>query len=342
MVRMGCLMVVSILVVFASAYAEGPEISGLIQSQYVDEGHKDSQFLVKAARLRCRADITDRVTGKLQVDFAREPVILDAMVDIAVVQYANFTVGQFTIPFGYEFQLSRFDLEAIDRSLIMKTAFGNGVSSPYVRDVGVMVTGRYKLFDYEVAAVNGTGYDYHNQSEEASGVFANWNNDNNNAKDIVGRIGIGVPMFAGLGFSVYEGKWVCDREKSAMGFYFHLEASKLLLQYEWLRGKGYLGEAPPIDTYASGDSTGLWWYENKYGGYYLIVGYRVTPMIEPTFKIDKLDPDKDEGGDTRTDLYYGLNLDMERRARLQVFYRDSKEGGDFIGKGWRAQVSARF
>jgi hypothetical protein len=65
-------------------------------------------------------------------------------------------------------------------------------------------------------------------------------------------------------------------------------------------------------------------------------------MIEPTFKIDKLDPDKDEGGDTRTDLYYGLNLDMERRARLQVFYRDSKEGGDFIGKGWRAQVSARF
>ncbi len=342
MLRIGCLVLAALLAGCAVAYGEGPEISGYIQSQYVDEGNEDSRFLVKAARLKVHADITDRIAGTLLVDFAREPLILDAMVDIAVVEYANFTVGQFAIPFGYEFQLSRPDLEAIDRSLIMQTAFGNGVSRPYVRDVGAMLSGRFKLFNYQVAAVNGTGYDFHGESDESHGVFTNWNNDNNNIKDIVGRIGIGIPMFAGLGFSMYEGSWVCDREKSAMGFYFHIDTGKVLFQYEWLKGKGYLGEVSPSPAPVASNSPGFSWLDRDYGGYYIVVGYRVTPMIQPTFKIDKLDPDKDEGGDSRTDFYYGLNLNVERRARLQVFYRDSEEGGDFIGKGWRAQISARF
>ncbi len=341
MLRIGCLVLAALLAGSAIAYGEGPEISGLIQSQYIDEGNKDSRFLVKAARLKCHAEITDRIAGTLQVDFAREPLILDAMVDIAIVRYANFTFGQFPIPFGYEFQLSRFDLEAIDRSLIMKTAFGNGISSPYVRDVGAMLSGRYKLFNYQVAAVNGTGFDYNDQSGEYSGTFASWNNDNNNSKDIVGRVGVGIPMLAGLGFSMYEGSWACDSEKSAMSFYFHVDTGKVLFQYEWLRGKGYLDEATPVDTLIA-TSPSLDWFDREYGGYYLVVGYRVTPMIQPTFKIDKLDPNRDEDGDTRSDLYYGVNLNVERRARLQVFYRDSKEGGDFVGKGWRAQVSARF
>ena len=342
MLRMACLVLAALLVGCAMAYGEGPEISGFIQSQYVDEGNEDSRFLVKAARLKVHADITDRIAGTLQVDFAREPLILDAMVDIAVVKYANFTAGQFKVPFGYEFQLSRLDLEAIDRSLIMKTAFGNGVSAPYVRDVGAMLSGKFKLFDYQVAAVNGTGYDFHGEDEEYSGVFADWSKDNNNAKDIVGRIGIGIPMFAGLGFSMYEGTWVCEREKSAMCFYFHIDTGKVVFQYEWLKGKGYLGEVSPAPTLVASDPPGFSWMEREYGGYYIVVGYRVTPMIQPTLKIDKLDPDKDEGSDNRTDFYYGLNLNMESRARLQVFYRDSKEGGDFMGKGWRAQVSAKF
>ena len=127
-----------------------------------------------------------------------------------------------------------------------------------------------------------------------------------------------------------------------MGFYFHIDTGKVVFQYEWLKGKGYLGEVSPAPTLVASDPPGFSWMEREYGGYYIVVGYRVTPMIQPTLKIDKLDPDKDEGGDNRTDFYYGLNLNMESRARLQVFYRDSKEGGDFMGKGWRAQVSAKF
>ena len=126
-----------------------------------------------------------------------------------------------------------------------------------------------------------------------------------------------------------------------MGFYFHIDTGKVLIQYEWLKGKGYLGELPDAATvFVPASAVG--WLEHEYGGYYLVVGYRVTPMIQPTFKMDKLDPDKDRGGDNLTDFYYGLNLNVDRNARFQVFYRDSERGGDFVSKGWRAQVSARF
>jgi hypothetical protein len=322
------LAVAVLLALGSAAYSGDTQISGLIQGQYVDEGNQDSQFLVRAARLRLVAPVTSRITGKLQADFAREPLILDANVSFAVVKYANFTVGQFAIPFGYEFQLSRFHLEAIERSLIMKTAFGNGTSHPYIRDIGVMLNGRFKLFNYQVAAVNGPGYDYQDGDEASPGMFPRWNIDNNNSKDIVGQVGIGVPMFAGLGFSFYEGSWECDEDRSAMGFYFHIDTGKVIFRYEYLRGEGYMGAEE--------------WMPHKYGGYYIVTGYRVTPLIQPTFKLDKLDPDKDEGGDNLTDFYYGLNLNFQRLARLQVFYRDSERDGDFIGKGWRAQVSALY
>jgi hypothetical protein len=322
------LIVILLVVLASSAYAGETQISGLIQTQYVDEGNQDSQYLIKAARLKVLAPITGRINGKLQVDFAREPLILDAALDFSVISYANFTVGQFSIPFGYEFQLSRFYLEAIDRSLIMKRAFGNGISSPYVRDVGAMVHGRFKILNYALGAFNGTGYDYHGGDDQSPPVFAKWNVDNNNTKDIVGRIGVGVPMLAGLGFSFYEGSWACDQDRSALGFYFHIDTGKVLFQYEYLKGEGYLG--------------GEEWMDYEYGGYYIVAGYRITQFIQPTFKIDKLDPNKDEGDDNLTDLRYGLNLNFERSARLQVFYRESERGGDFIAKGWCAQVGALF
>jgi hypothetical protein len=334
--RTAGLVFVVLVLVGSAAYAGELQTGGLIQTQYVDEGGQDSQFLVKAARLKVEAAVTDRIKGKLQVDFARQPVVLDATLDVAVVDYANFSIGQFKIPFGYDFQLSRFYLETIERSLVMKKAFGNGVSSPYVRDVGAMLKGRVKIINYEVAVVNGAGYNYHNEVViddstgivPSTGIFPKWNVDNNNSKDVVGRIGIGVPMFAGLGFSMYEGTWACDQDRSAWGFYFHVDTGKVLFQYEYLRGKGYLGKNE--------------WLADKYGGYYIVTGYRVIPFVQPTFKLDKFDPNRDEGGDNLTDYYYGLNLNYERNARLQVFYRDSKVDGDFKSKGWQAQVSALF
>ena len=90
---------------------------------------------------------------------------------------------------------------------------------------------------------------------------------------------------------------------------------------------------------------GAWpseWQGSKYGGYYIVVGYRVNALIEPVFKVDVCDPDKDADADRLKDMHFGLNLNFERKARLQVFYRESKVAGRFDDSAFLAQASARF
>jgi hypothetical protein len=322
-------MVVCVLV-GTVCYSADLEMSGLLQAQYVDAKDKDSDFTVRAARVKARAKITDKITGQLQFDVSREPDLLDLMIDYSHAKYLTLRFGQFTLPFGFETQASRFDLEAIERSLVISSIWNNGVSSPYIRDAGVMLMGNYKIFEYKVAAVNGVGYNYvASQAEPPPETYflPRWGRDNNNTKDIVGRIGMGVPMFAGLGFSFYEGKWEDAQDRSAIAFDLYLDA-KVVLQYEYVRGEGLMGDYD--------------WCDAKYSGYYLVLGYKVTPLIEPVFKMDRFDPDKDEDSDRRTADYYGVNLNFERRARLQVLYGESEEAGKFVDGGFKVQVSARL
>jgi hypothetical protein len=58
--------------------------------------------------------------------------------------------------------------------------------------------------------------------------------------------------------------------------------------------------------------------------------------------VDILDPDKDADGDRMTDLYFGVNLNFQKSARFQVFYRESKVAKKFDDCTYLAQISARF
>jgi hypothetical protein len=175
--------------------------------------------------------------------------------------------------------------------------------------------------------VNGTGYDYTDSTGSAHRLLG-LGMDNNDAKDFVARIGVGVPMFAGVGFSVYQGEWADIPNRDAWGFYFQVDTGKVILQYEYIRGKGRLVEDR--------------WQGDKFSGYYLVLGYRIKPYVEPVIKMDKLDPDWDESGDKLTDMHYGVNFNLERKARLQVFYREGRTKDSYRDHRWLAQVSAKF
>jgi hypothetical protein len=317
----------ALVILAAAAVSAKPEIDGFVQAQYEDQVGEHSRSLLKAARIGISGDLTENVSAMVQFDAALEPVILDALIKYDLSRYALFTAGQFKIPFGYETSVSRFELEAIERSLVVSHLMNNGMSAPYLRDLGLMVTGKYSAFTYDVAVVNGTGYDYTDSTCSANRLLG-VGMDNNNAKDIVARVGVGVPMFAGLGFSVYQGKWAEHPNRDAWGFYFQVDTGKVVLQYEYIRGKGRL-----VDEQ---------WQSDKFSGYYLVLGYRIKPFIEPAIKIDKLDPDRDADDDNLSDMHYGLNFNLERKARLQVFYREGKEGDSYRNHGWLAQVSAKF
>jgi hypothetical protein len=335
-------------------YGADLDLSGLLQIRYTDNRDLDGTFAARTARLGAKVKVTEKISAQAQFELAREPNLLDAMIDYSFSPALNVRIGQFKLPFGHEIQLSPFGLEAGDRALIHTHLWYNGVSRPYIRDTGALVFGRYMLFDYALGAVNGAGYNYTDDPDGGGvRVFPRWGMDNNNSKDIVGRIGIGVPMFAGMGFSFYEGNWpvgyttgTCNEDRSAKAFDIFLDTGKVLFHYErvWAQGRLLDQDVAAFEGHSAVSHAlpGDRWQDSEYGGSFVVIGYRFNAMIEPVYKLDLCDPDEDADGDRLTDTYFGVNLNFEGKARLQMLYRESKVARRFVDNGFVAQVSARL
>ncbi len=290
------------------------------------DGRAYSTYRMAAARLRLSAKATERISVQVTFDAAKDPVILDGFLDIFVKDWASFRVGQFNLPYGFENYVSRFDLMTGSRSLIARYLWDNGISSPYVRDIGLMLKGKYSLFKYEVAQVNGAGYNY---TSGGSAGLASWGKDNNNAKDYVGRVWIGVPLFAGLGFSMYEGKWENDQRRDSWAFDLYLDTGKLIFQTEYERGHGLMLDGQ--------------WSETDHCGWHVLAGYRVIPLLGGFYKYDRFDPTRAYAQDTVRDHYIGINLNFRRSSKLQVSYVFRKEEPvDLANDRLQAFISAKF
>jgi hypothetical protein len=326
----------------AVAVAADVTVGGLVQTQFIAEQHKPSTFIERAIRIKASSKMTEKISAMVTLEAAKEPNLLDAYVDFACCPKLTIRSGQFQMPFGLETQASRFDQEAIENSLIIGELWNNGYGKGYSRDIGVMATARHKVFEFKLAAVNGVGYNY----GESNTFFPKWGKDNDGHMDIVGRFGVGVPMFAGLGVSRYQGSWPATEtdttdavlrtlgmDRTATGFDMYLDAGKVLFQMEYIRGEGLLGS----QWKTAGDISD----PISYGGWYVLVGFRVTPLIEPVFKFDKYDPNTDVDDDAYSDICLGLNLNFEGKARLQTCYRIKREEADentLLNKGENNQL----
>jgi|GEM_PF-2388282 len=340
------LFVVLILVGSATCAAQSTgriEFEGLVQAHFVwqqgeisgagcggDSACYDdrsySSYGLGAARLRVKAKATERISGQFTLDASRSPVVLDAYVDVFLKTWASFRAGQFMLPYGFENYIERFNLMTGTRSLIAHHLWDNGVSAPYLRDIGLMFKGKYSLFNYEVAQVNGAGFDY---TTDASDGLVGWGRDNNNCKDYVGRVWMGVPLFAGLGFSMYRGKWVDDQKRDSWALDLYLDTGKLIFQTEYERGHGVM-----LD--------GLW-SDTDHCGYHILIGYRFIPLLEGLYRYDKFDPTRGAIQDTMTDHYAGVNLNFMRSAKLQVSYVwRSEKPVPLSNDRFQAFMSAKF
>jgi hypothetical protein len=333
-----CVIAAVVLLISSACLAADADVGGLVQARYTDYKDENSNFSVAAARIKAKVKVTSKISAFLQLEAAKEPNLRDAYVDYIHSGLIGARLGQAKLPFGFETQASRFDLEAINRSLVFSYLWNNGVSSNYVRDVGLTLMGRYMILEYKVGMMNGVGYNY-SSDPDFGGIklFPEWGADNNNSKDIVGRIGVGVPMFAGIGFSFYQGEWPayegspCMEDRIAKALDIYLDTGKVLFQYEhvWAEGRPGMGDEEFFIT-------------GNYGGYYIVTGYRVSSMIELVYKTDVCDPNEDTDADKLSDLYGGVTLNFERAARLQLMYRESKKAKRFADKGFLVQMSAKF
>ena len=166
-----------------------PKISGFVQGMYqanlTNEGKLSSNtFRMRRVRLSVDGTLFKGLTYKVQGDFTRSPMLVDAYLKYKVCNEFAIQVGQFKTPFTIESPINPVNLEIFDYGEIIQKLGGYsdvcGVGG-LGRDIGIMFTGDlfpikdkdYSVVNYAVGLFNGNGPT---------------TLDNNNRKDIVGRL----------------------------------------------------------------------------------------------------------------------------------------------------------
>ena len=258
---------------------EAPKISGFVQGLY--QANFDENFDLKSNTLRMRrvrmsveGKLTKTLSYKIQGDFSRSPMMVDAFVKYKPCNEFAIQVGQFKTPFTLESPINPVNLEIFDygESVQKLVGYGDvcGVGG-LGRDIGVMASGDlfqpegkdFSLVTYYLGVFNGNGP---------------CTTDNNNRKDVVGRLEIH-PMLKALTLSAsyYNGMYLKDelnqgkRNRWSAGAQYNDDY--LLVRAEYLNG------ATGYRTVSYNDPEGLTpeytdevFYSN---GYYAVAGYNV-------------------------------------------------------------------
>ncbi len=249
---------------------EMPRISGFVQGMYQanlsDEGElNDNTLRMRRVRLSVDGNLSKTVSYKIQGDFTRSPMLVDAYVKYKPCREFAIQLGQFKTPFTIESPINPVNLEIFDYGEAVQQLGGYkdvcGVGA-LGRDLGLMATGslfpvegeegyKYSIVDYSIGVFNGNG--------------AN-NLDNNNSKDLVGRLDVhpGLKEIT-LSGSYYYGKYTkdenidCTRNRWAAGAQYN--DGKFVLRGEYIGGKTGISDVTTANPYYNSN------------GYYGVVGY---------------------------------------------------------------------
>ncbi|HLB24775.1 MAG TPA: porin [Nitrospirota bacterium] len=285
----------------------------------------DNQFFVRRARLFFDGQLSKKIGFRISTELSQSTGILyDAYVFADYIPYARITLGQLKVPFGVE------GVEALGAHVLVSRSMAtNFIHNPTLRDLGVMLNGKYetKLHErplgmgYAVALLNGTG---RNAQED------------NDHKDVAGRVWVN-PLVPGLtvGGSFLVGKaspaagLKTDRQRWAADLDYSPPAVKgLKLRGEFLRDRKY------FTAYASKnitETTGLpafGRYAHSYG-WYTLAAYKVDGLkghwrylngFEPAVRYEYLDEDMATPDDARNRTTVGLNYYMNKWSRVMANY----------------------
>jgi hypothetical protein len=269
------------------------KIVGFAQLHFVDEEGANSEFKVHRLRLGVAGKITDPLSYNLVLGAVEPPDRLPHLVN-GFVDYAarpgtlNVRAGQFLVPFGLEGpEVITFN-PAIERSTASRRL------NPYnmFRDVGAQVNGSLGKVGYAVAAINGTG--------------AN-NSENNDRKNLIGRLSYQVADHLMLGVSGDAGNYISGEQD--------FDRNRFGVDAEYLRaGMRIRGEfisrddAQPI----GGMQTGRGWY--------ILAAKRLNARWEPVARYEQLGPNRDIADDLLTIITLGVNYYFAGVTRFSVNY----------------------
>lgn len=304
---------------------EGPKISGFVQGLYQANLDKDGELTSNTLRMRrvrmsLEGTLVKGLTYKIQGDFSRSPMLVDAFLKYKVANEFAIQVGQFKTPFSLESPINPVNLEIFDYGEGIQKLVGYsdvcGVGG-LGRDIGVMATGNlfqpegkdFSIVSYAVGMFNGNGPT---------------TTDNNNRKDLVGRLEIH-PMLKELTLSgsYYYGKYSkdnnvnCTRNRWAAGIQYN--DGDLVIRGEYLNGTtGYFNETV--------DPEGHPIEQSQFSkGYYAVAGYNFRAgqqKIMPVLRYEHFEPgDKNAQVMGSTDYYtVGINYWPLKSVNFKLDY----------------------
>ncbi|MDP4188775.1 MAG: porin [Bacteroidota bacterium] len=295
------------------------QITGFTQFRYqeLDQAGKKDGFDLRRARVVFKGDVLKNWSYFVQFDMACSPRLLDAYANLKLSDALMFTFGQFKVPLSRESLISSGKLETLDCSQVVEALVarpGDVIGNQLGYDQGVKVSGDlFKLNDrhlleYQLAVVNGAGI--------------NVTGDNNESKDLAGRMIVHAVKGLDLGGSFYKGldNWNSTvnnvavsniaRKRDRIGFDLYYTLGGASLQSEYLKG----------------------WDGNIIrSGYYVQAAYFVMPgKLQLLAKYDSYDPNKDVSKDKSNWYILGANYNLGPNSRLQVAYNIKTEEGTEI------------
>jgi len=279
------------------------KLSGFAQAQLVNDASKTDKelyFTAKRARLVAKGDLGDKVGVFAQLELATNLVnVLDLTMDYDLAPIGKIAIGRRTVPFGLQNPVSPYNLHTINYAQVVSNLIGTGG-----RDLGLYISGKYDIVDYVVGYINGSDVDV---SSTTNNVYLTTNAEDNSEKDIVARVGVSVPPVKGLsaGISIYSGKAKSTKvTRNRTGVDVKYDAEPIFAQLEYITGE-----------------TGAL----KANGYYLEVGYKVIPQLQPMIRYDFYDPDTDASNDEDTITAIGVNVYLGKNAKVQIFSETKTE-----------------
>ncbi len=282
------------------------QISGLVQARYqgFQQSTANDAFDLHRARLDVKGNITDQWAYEVYTEFAGTTKLLDAYTSYKAADFLKLTAGQFKVPFSFESLTSDSQLDFIDRSQVVEALAGRSkdvIGNQVGRDIGIQVSGSFAklnnhyLFDYAFGVFNGAGYDV--------------TTDNNNHKDIAGRLGIHPIKGLDFGASLYQGEDIpapttkvpspVTQARNRYGFDGHY----------------VIGRFSATAEYAHGTDASV-----QKDGWYTQAGYFVFQKLQLVAKYDTYDPNKTIKTDRSTIYYGGLNYVFNPWTKLAVDY----------------------
>jgi hypothetical protein len=309
------------------------KISGYIQSQFqIAEGDGigtfaggnfpsgvHSRFQVRRGRVKVNYD-NDLTQYVLQIDVTQNGVaIKDAYATVKEpwLKAISLTGGIFNRPFGFEISYSSSDRESPERTRVIQTLF------PGERDLGAKI---------EIAPPETSPLSFLNVRAGLLNGVLNTANENDNFKDLIGRVGVQIPFVEqGLaidgGVSFYAGQarsnsrfvyttdsfskdFTVDSTAANSGSYYDRSYLGVDVQLYYdlpvlgglsLRGEYISGKQPGTATsgvFYSPGSTVTSLYQRDFAGWYVNFVQNIGLQHQLIVKYDEFDPNTDvEGND---------------------------------------------